>query len=1325
MEGSEDRIAAEDGPSPRANAEAEPDAQGRSAVFEAEAEALKTRRAHEDIDLPPDAPTIGLALSGGGIRSATFCLGLLRGLAQRGVLKRFDYLSTVSGGGYIGAMFGRLVSTVGIQRAEALLESSDSVPLSWLRRYGRYLAPLGARDFGIGIATYLRAIIAVHLEFAMMAVTVGLVAVMAYGIDAQVGLLDAGAWAGWGSAWWPLAAAYWLVSASGLLVLYWMVRAGDAGEGQPAPARIGIGDVCLTIIVGIIGAALVLRWGGQQELPLPAATWSLAGGLVLLGIGLRGLRVFILLESRRLGFGRFRISPLGSGRLGSGATTAAPPTLSLVRRELTEALRLTNVIVLILAGLGLLDWLSWKLHVALSTSFVGLFGGLGLGGAVLLAMRALSEPLQRGLRSSEGASGDILPRLVNVAGYTLAFGLLLLWTTLVQHLVYGGFSLGDCVSNLRGWPCDFLGETISGGALGRLLLVLLVPLVWFFGTGWNAENANASSLHNMYAARLARAYLGAANKARFGGEAGLQASAGDSTPESLSDVTEVDDSDDVPLHAHRPPDGGGPIHLINVCLNQTRGHQTRLYNADRKGVPMVLSAYGVEIGHKPLRDYRPERLGGLARWVAISGAAASPGAGVNTTPGWAALLFLAGARLGYWLNLGGANATLDVADQPDSTLPQRARARLKATKMGRLYSEFRASYDGPLAPEWYLSDGGHFDNTGVHPLLQRQLDVIVLADCGADPRFEYADLENLVRKARIDYGAEIEFYRAEDANRRFGQDRPATSVDAPTISFLSPQELVNNHSARGVLLARILYRADAAGHRREGTLLVIKPNMHTSLDVDIQAYAKRRPAFPQQSTGDQFFDEAQWESYHRLGEDFGAALGVETLENLRGWRERVVLEPGAQKRIGTCSLTLPKEEDRPFWKIETRKAAVGALSIGALLAVLAPLWQAMDHWRQTESSRQTSLAKTLGKAEDIFLRTARQVDRHATYQAMHARLVPAKTAICGTETDAVKAFDALDRYLVSDPKARALSRDFAPILADLRKAAHAQNPDIAALSNALRDFASLLRVRQAELDLPSRHSDLLVFAQLHSQARRIDGESSETQIAATFMDWARATCGDDRTSAVGALCGQIREREPDKLDPHDYWVRLRKEVAPPKPEPSASGPIAAATPRIVDDALCERADSSGKADTKAAGSPRDVAAAMVHGQLLAACSGPPKSLYVQIYDEPSRGIVAGLDWSALRPALTMHGIENVSISAAARGARMPDFQRVPKLVVHDLENDQACAGALTRWITAQPHDLDSGQRWPEIRVVGLPKGHRGRKGVIELWWPALPSHEAQ
>ncbi len=48
-------------------------------------------------------PRAALCLSGGGIRSASFALGILQALASYGLLRHFHYLSTVSGGGYVGS----------------------------------------------------------------------------------------------------------------------------------------------------------------------------------------------------------------------------------------------------------------------------------------------------------------------------------------------------------------------------------------------------------------------------------------------------------------------------------------------------------------------------------------------------------------------------------------------------------------------------------------------------------------------------------------------------------------------------------------------------------------------------------------------------------------------------------------------------------------------------------------------------------------------------------------------------------------------------------------------------------------------------------------------------------------------------------------------------------------------------------------------------------------------------------------------------------------------------------------------------------------------
>ena len=55
-------------------------------------------------------PPIGLAFSGGGIRSATFNLGLVQGLAKYGILPWVDYLTSVSGGGFTAACMTTLLS---------------------------------------------------------------------------------------------------------------------------------------------------------------------------------------------------------------------------------------------------------------------------------------------------------------------------------------------------------------------------------------------------------------------------------------------------------------------------------------------------------------------------------------------------------------------------------------------------------------------------------------------------------------------------------------------------------------------------------------------------------------------------------------------------------------------------------------------------------------------------------------------------------------------------------------------------------------------------------------------------------------------------------------------------------------------------------------------------------------------------------------------------------------------------------------------------------------------------------------------------------------
>ncbi len=76
-------------------------------IFKAELDAIGRRRGRPNTEQIPepsvDRGLVGLALSGGGIRSATFALGVMQRLAKNKLFEKFDYLSTVSGGGYIGS----------------------------------------------------------------------------------------------------------------------------------------------------------------------------------------------------------------------------------------------------------------------------------------------------------------------------------------------------------------------------------------------------------------------------------------------------------------------------------------------------------------------------------------------------------------------------------------------------------------------------------------------------------------------------------------------------------------------------------------------------------------------------------------------------------------------------------------------------------------------------------------------------------------------------------------------------------------------------------------------------------------------------------------------------------------------------------------------------------------------------------------------------------------------------------------------------------------------------------------------------------------------
>ncbi len=133
-----------------------------------------------------ELPWTGVALSGGGIRSAVFGLGVLQALAGCDLLKKFDYISSVSGGGYVASSlqwwwsekrrdeevalgaadekvygFGPTDLPYGIvdPRTGARAVEDQDRNLSRLRQYGNYLAPGGGLNLMAGLAVILRTLV--------------------------------------------------------------------------------------------------------------------------------------------------------------------------------------------------------------------------------------------------------------------------------------------------------------------------------------------------------------------------------------------------------------------------------------------------------------------------------------------------------------------------------------------------------------------------------------------------------------------------------------------------------------------------------------------------------------------------------------------------------------------------------------------------------------------------------------------------------------------------------------------------------------------------------------------------------------------------------------------------------------------------------------------------------------------------------------------------------------------------------------------------------------------------------------------------------------
>lgn len=273
------------------------------------------------------------------------------------------------------------------------------------------------------------------------------------------------------------------------------------------------------------------------------------------------------------------------------------------------------------------------------------------------------------------------------------------------------------------------------------------------------------------------------------------------------------------------PDHRGPYPLLNGALNVPGSR-----NSAMQGRLTDFFLFSPSFMGSPVTGYHPtERWEAadpdldLATAMAVSGAAASPQAGLRRLGRLSFWLALLNVRLGYWVRVPG-------------------RGLGRGPGLRHLFQEMFGTMD-ETGKFLHVSDGGHIENLGVYELLRRRCKYIVAVDGEQDPAMTFHALTNLQRLAAIDMDVRID-------------------IDLDDLR-LNPAGLSRSHFK----FCRIHYPGEGIGY-----LLYVKLSLTGNEGEFIRRYRLDEPAFPHHSTTDQFFTEAQFEAYRALGEHVGDKL---------------------------------------------------------------------------------------------------------------------------------------------------------------------------------------------------------------------------------------------------------------------------------------------------------------------------------------------------------------------------------------------------------------------------------------------------------------------
>ncbi len=275
-----------------------------------------------------------------------------------------------------------------------------------------------------------------------------------------------------------------------------------------------------------------------------------------------------------------------------------------------------------------------------------------------------------------------------------------------------------------------------------------------------------------------------------------------------------------------------PLHVVNIALNLVGGSDPAWQ--ERKAESFTVSplhAGSGRLGYRSSREYGGVHGISLGTAMTISGAAVSPNMGYHSSPAVAFLMTLFNVRLGWWLGNPGLAGNRSY----EHPAPRLSVKPVIDEAFG--LTDNRHSYV-------YLSDGGHFENLGLYEMVRRRCHVIVLGDGGCDGEGTFEDLGNAIRKIRIDLGIPINF---------------------PGQLAIRSRKAPDSLSRKRCAVAEIDYRAVDGSLAQNGVLIYLKPTFYGSEPADVFNYAQANPAFPHEPTSDQFFSEAQFESYRALG----------------------------------------------------------------------------------------------------------------------------------------------------------------------------------------------------------------------------------------------------------------------------------------------------------------------------------------------------------------------------------------------------------------------------------------------------------------------------